>query len=170
MEDRPLPFFVLIADRVQHQTLARRETDPELPFLPADFIAVHTEAWAVALHDVERLEVIALAINVLAGPVAGLRRQRHDPVIFHANHLHFVQIDDGDYAVQRPGVAIVLGLRPHEAKGAQEPPALVLGDFRAIVARRPRLDHHQIDILDAAFLESRLEFRRALDRLLTFTE
>ena len=58
MEHRPQPAVILVADRMEDQSLARVEADAEAPFLPAHFITLDREARTVRLHDLERLHVV----------------------------------------------------------------------------------------------------------------
>ena len=78
----------LVADLVQHQALARGEAKPEPPLLPGDVVAVHREARALRLGDLERLEVSRDArparsrSRSTSGVVVARRgRERHDAVV-----------------------------------------------------------------------------------------
>ena len=55
VEDRAQPAVVLVGESVEHEALARRESDVHLPALPREHAAVEREARAVGLRDLERL-------------------------------------------------------------------------------------------------------------------
>ena len=122
------------------------------------------------LRNLQRLEVLADLLDVLAAQLPGLRRQGDDAVVLDAQHFHLVEIDDGDDALDGPGVAVVERLGADPAEGARQPPAAVLGQLVAVDAGRPGIDHDQADVVDAALLQSRQELRRTLDGLLALDE
>ena len=76
MQNGALHSLVVVADGVKHQAFARCETDPELPFLPLNLVAVDGEAGALRLHDVDGLQIRSRAGKVLARPIGGLGRER----------------------------------------------------------------------------------------------
>ena len=89
-------------------------------------------------------------------------------MIIEAHHLLRIEIDDRAQALDGPHITVVVlaGLQPTE--GVQEPLALFLG--HAVVARRPGIDHDEVDIGDAAFLQRFAKARIGLDRFLAFEE
>ncbi len=155
---------------MQHQPLARGEADAETPVLPAHFLAIHGEAGPLGLSHLQRLDPGAELADIFPAPVASLRRQRHDAIILDADYLHLVEINHGHDPIERPGIAVVLRLGTDKAEGADQPPAAVLLDLGAVVAGRPRLDHDQADVADAALLQCGLELRRLLHGLLALDE
>ena len=128
VEDRALAPAVLVGDGVEHQALARGEADPHPPLLPAQLVAVELEARALRLADLDRLEVRRGVPDRLRRCSWRPRRQRHDAAVLDRDHLHRVQVDDGDQVGDRPGVAVVAAgpARPRSARG-QPAALLVLG-------------------------------------------
>ena len=85
-----------------------READPERPVLPFDLPAVDGEAWALRLHDVERLDALSRLRKRLLPVIALLLRHRNDFVIIdEIDHLVLDEIDDSDHPLDRMGVAVV---------------------------------------------------------------
>ena len=53
IDERACPPLICVADGVEHQPLARRKSDPEVPLLPRDVVVVHREAWTVCLGNLQ---------------------------------------------------------------------------------------------------------------------
>ena len=52
-DDPALDSMIVVAELVQHETLAMRESHAEAPVLPLDELSIDGEARAIRLHDVE---------------------------------------------------------------------------------------------------------------------
>ena len=165
----------VVLDPVQDQAFSCREADPQVPLLPLQVVAVDCEARALVLGDVERLDVRARAVGEVrdvlrvgdlgGGVVALLRRQRQDAVVFHADDGHRVQVDPGDDAVDRVGVAVVLRVVAHPGERGDEA-AVVGADAGLDVRRGPRVDHAQVEVGDAALAHRLLPARVLADDVL----
>ncbi len=130
----------------------------------------YREARPLRLGNLERLELVAALLDVLASPVPGLWGQRHDAVIFEPDELLAVQVDDGDDILDGPGVAVVMRLGANPAEARHQPLAFILGGLVAVVAGRPRVDHDQADVVDAPLFHRLAEDGRLLDRLFALAE
>jgi hypothetical protein len=86
-------------------------------------------------------------------------------VVGDLDDLHLVEIDDDDQPLDRPRVAVLAGLRAHPRQRADDP-ALVRMVLRTGVARRPRIDHREREVLDAAQAHRRLPAGVGLHELL----
>jgi hypothetical protein len=128
---------------VDHEALARRESEPHPPLLPAQLVIAELEARALRLMDLDGLEIGAGAGHV-GRVVRVLRRQRHDAAVLDLQDLHRVQVDDGEEIGDGPRVAVVVGMAPHPRQRAHEPPAFVVGESE--VAGRPRVHHRETEI------------------------
>ena len=106
--------------------------------------------------------------DVVARPVCGLGRQRHNPVVLDTQHFHLVQVDNRDYSIQRPRIAVVRGVRADPGQCPREPFAPVLLRLDSVGAGRPGVHHDQIDVGDTALAQGLEELGRTLHRLLTF--
>src|SRR5271165_1534065 len=160
VEDRPERATVLVPEQVQDQPFARGEADPESPLLPAHLVPVHGEAGAFRLGDAEWFHVLAGAVGEvrdvggvadrLGRVVAAGRRQRDHAVVLDVHDLHPVQVEPDNQAFHRAGVPVVVGIPlPHPGQGPEEP-ALVRPVLGAVVADRPGVDHHHVEVGDAA--------------------
>src|ERR1700750_3193720 len=82
-QDRPDPALVFVSDGVQDQALARVETQPEPPPLPADLPAAHLETRALWLDDLQRLKIIPQRPHAVSSIGPGTGRQRdHTQILY----------------------------------------------------------------------------------------
>src|SRR5882757_1178459 len=126
MQDGPEPGIILVADRMQHQSFARIEANPQTPFLPANLVALDDEAWASRLHDFQRLHILPEIGAITRRIVAVLHRDVDLAIIVDAQNLCPVQIDDGTKSLDGVGIAVVILLVPVPAESMREPPALFI--------------------------------------------
>mmetsp|Transcript_39335 Transcript_39335/g.87542 ORF Transcript_39335/g.87542 Transcript_39335/m.87542 type:complete len:618 (+) Transcript_39335:782-2635(+) len=88
VQHRPHATTILVAHLVQHKALPGIEPDTDVPVLPLDQVALHTEAGALWLHNVQGLDVaperLVLQVPVVVG--AGRRHLWHLP-------LHHIDVD-----------------------------------------------------------------------------
>ena len=75
IENGALLALIVVAQIVQRQSFTGIEADDEVPVLPANAVAVHTEARPFRLRDVERLDVLAEVLYPVSGIVALTWRQ-----------------------------------------------------------------------------------------------
>ena len=150
---------------MQGQSLTGVEADPDPPLLPRDLMAGDGEARPVGLGDLDRSEIVARRAGVLRGVVARLGRERGDAGVLELDELHRVQIDDRDQPLDRTRVAVVARLRAHPGQRPAQPPVVAQRP-----ARRPRVDHQQAGIGDAASGQRREELGVGLEHLLAFDE
>ena len=100
--------------------------------------------------------------------VAGLLRDRNDPVVVDPQHLQRRQVDEHDQPVDRVRPLAVAGPRAKEGQAAGEPTILLLG--RAEVPGRPGVDLDGLEVGHAALRERLLKARVALHQLLCLGE
>ena len=165
----------VVADPVQHQALAGGEADPQVPLLPGQVVAVDAEARALVLGDVQWLDVRARAVgevrdvlrvgDLRRGVVGLLLRHREDAVVLDADDGQRVQVDLGDDAVDRVGVAVVVRVVAHPGERRHEA-AVVGADAGLDVRRGPRVDHAQVEVGDAALAHRLLPARVVADDVL----
>ena len=168
VDDGTGPALILIADTVEHESLAAGVANPETPLLPRHQVTINAEAGALGLHHVQRLQVGAELLDELLGVIAVIGRHRNDPVVLHSQHPHFVQVNDGYNTLDGAGVPVVVGAGLEPAAGEGEAQSLLLG--HAVVARGPRVHHYQARIVDAPFSQRLLELGRGLDGTLALEE
>ena len=131
---------------MQHQAFARREADPKAPFLPVDLPAVDLEARALRLLDMQRLDVGARVLDFMRAVIALLARDRHDRIgVREVDDLAADQVDDGDHALDRMGVAVILKVLAEKADSAHDAGAAL--ELKIEEARGERIDLDQLDIL-----------------------
>src|SRR5215472_1205872 len=156
VDDRPQAVTVLVADRVQHKALARREADAKAPLLPAHLVAVDPEAGALWLKDLDQLLIsprpcgkVRRVVGVgdpLGRVVAASWRERHDALVLDFDDLHTVEVEAHDEALDRPGVSVVVGITLTHERQRPYQPALVAGVLWTVVAKRPGVDHHVLEV------------------------
>ncbi len=168
MEYRANAALVRIADGVEDEPLARIEADPKTPLLPAHFVTAHGKAGPLRLVDLERLDVLSHRADLVRRVLTGSGRDGDDAMILDALDLHGEQIDDGDDVLDRVCVSIAVRTAPHPGEGPQQAPATFR--FIAIVASRPGIDDHQIEVGDAALADRRLKVRIRFDDPLALEE
>ncbi len=156
--DRAQPVAVVIADVMEDQPLADIEADAKLPLLPAYQMAFDSEARALGLPHLERLEVGPQSLRETDR--AGIGRQGNDPEVVHAQHPAPPQIDDRMQVGDRAGIRVVAGFVGHPALAVGYSFALLAGE--AEVAGRPRLDENLFEIRDAPLAAGLLESRVSL--------
>ena len=124
VEDRERLAVGAESDLVQGEALARVEPDTHLPVLPADQGAVHGEAGAVGLADLDRLEARAGRSDRCPVEVPVRRRHGHVPAVLDAQDVARDHVDIGDQTFDgvRPGA--VLDVVPEEGQPAQDPAPL----------------------------------------------
>ncbi len=115
IEHRAILALVLIAEMVQRQSLAGIEANDKTPLLPLYLVAVHREAGAFRLIDLQRLDVLAEVCDAVRGVIALLGWQRPMAIFLDADHLHGIEIDDGAQALNWLGIAIVGRILAHKA-------------------------------------------------------
>jgi len=71
-------------------------------------------------------------------------------VVLDVHHFHAVQVEADDQAFHRAGVAVVVGVTLAHPGQRPEEPALVGRVLGAEVADRPGVDHHHVEVGDAA--------------------
>ena len=185
VDDRAAPPLVEVSDLVQHQPFARREADPERPFLPAHGVAVDGEAPPVGLGDLDRAQVVPEPVEgrdvvrvggqQRRGVVSRLRRQRDDAlgavgaVVGHLDDGPGVKVHDHDEALDRPGVAVLTGGGSDEGQRPDDAP-LAGAVFDAGVPGRPQVDHGEGEVAHAAQPHRRLPPRVGEHDLLTGEE
>ena len=94
VDDRPYPPAVLVADGREHQSLQRVHADAQRPLLPAHEVALHLEARAIGLGDLQWLQVRAERTIVLGVVTPGRGRDGDRPVVEHLEHLAASHVDD----------------------------------------------------------------------------
>ena len=72
-------------------------------------VALHREAGALGLGDLDGLEVRAHRAGILGVVVAGLGRDGHDAGVEDLEHLAPCHVDEGDDSLDGAGVPVVLG-------------------------------------------------------------
>ena len=152
--------MVLVANQVQDQPLARGEADPELPFLPAHLVAVDGEAGAFRLGDLHRLQILPGTVREMrrvrgvadpfGGVVTAARRERHHPVVLDIHHFHTIEVEADDQAFHRAGVSVIVAVALAHPGQRPDEPALAGRVLGAVVTGRPRVDHHHVEVGDAA--------------------
>ena len=90
------------------------------------------------------------------------------PVILDVDDLHLVEIDDGEEVGHRAGVAVVGGMAPHPGQRADQAAPLLARE--AEVPGRPRVDHGEAEIGDAALAHGLLPARIGAHRGLALEE
>ena len=71
-------------------------------------------------------------------------------MIFDVHDLHPVQVEPDNQAFHRAGVPVVVGIPlPHPGQGPEES-ALVRTVLGTVVPDRPRVDHHHVEVGNAA--------------------
>ena len=151
VEERAHPAAVLVADVVEDQALERVHADPQRPLLPAHEVALDREARALGLGDLERLEVGAQRPVVLGVVAARVGREGDDAEVDHLEHLAPAHVDEGQQALERAGVAVVVGRLAQVGQALGDPAALLV--VEAERARRPGVDLDQRAVDDAPAVE-----------------
>ncbi len=154
MQDGTDPPSVLIAHRVEDEPLQWVHADTQRPLLPADQVALHLEARALGLRDLERLEVGAQRSVVLGVIAAGLGWERHDAQVEHLEYLAAAHVHEGEQPLERPRVAVVLLRLAQVGEAARDAPALLVGEPER--AGGPGVDLHLGAVDDAAAVEGRV--------------
>src|SRR5215216_6921525 len=78
IDDRPLTLTIAKRDLMQHEALTRRPADAKRPVLPIDLPALYRKTWAVLLHDIQRLHVVAGLRDRRPVVIARFLRDRND--------------------------------------------------------------------------------------------
>ena len=138
---------IVVCDGVQHQALVGIEADTERPPLPAHEVPVDVEARAVGLRDLDRLQVVAHRSDIGREVRTPFRRHRDHAEVDHLEHLTGTLVEEGDHVLDRARVPVV-GLRLALIGDAAADAAafLVLDAERA---RGPRVDLHEVEVVDA---------------------
>ena len=149
--DRPYSPGVLVADRVQHESLAVVEADPHRPLLPAKLVAVQRERRTVRLGDRQRRDVGAqcLARHQLRRVLTHRLRRVLGQLVLELEQLHRVEVDDRMQAGKCVRVRVTVRRAAVPDIGPPDSPARVLGwrDRRAV---SPDVDQHQVHVGHAA--------------------
>ena len=149
MRDRPYTSTVLVADLVQHQPLAVVEADPHPPPLPAKLVAFERERRAVGLADLERPQIVAESQtrNQLRPVLAHHLRQPRVIDVLQLEQLHAVDVDDRPQApdVVRIRIRLLAAAHPHVTP---RDPAVAVGGRDQRLGVRPRVDEHQVEVVD----------------------
>ena len=153
---------------VEHEPLPGRKPEAHVPLLPGNVPAVHGEAGALRLGDVDGLQVLSELVDEVLRVVAVIRGQWDDAVIYDAKDFHLVEVYHGDDPLDGTGVAVVVGAGAEPAEGIGQPHPLFALD--PVIPRRPRVHHHQVNVGNAALRQGLLERRIFLYGLLTFVE
>jgi len=161
IEDGAQASLVFVAHLVQHQPFAGVEANAQIPLLPADVVSVDLEAGSIGLGDVQGFDVLAQCGLELGLVLARVGGHGHNPQVFDANHRHFVEIYHGDQPVDGAGVEVAVGGGTQVADAAGEADAHFI--LKAKVARCPGIDHHQIQVADAALFQGSDEVGVLLD-------
>ena len=145
---------VLVADAPEHQAFERVHAHPHRPLLPADQVALHLEARALRLGDLQRFEVAPERPVVLGVVAARLGRERHDAEVDDLEHLATPHVDVGHETLEGAGVAVVLLRLAQIGQAARDATVLLVG--QAERAGRPGIDLHEGAVDDAAPVEGRI--------------
>ena len=109
VDQRPHAAAVLVADRREDQSLQRVHAHPQRPLLPPHEVALDREARSLGLGDGEGLEVGPQRPVVLGVVAARGGRDGDGAVVEHLEHLATAHVDDGQQALERAGIAVVVG-------------------------------------------------------------
>ncbi len=154
VQDRPDPPPVLVAHRVDDEALQWVHADSQRPLLPADQVALHLEARALGLRDLERLQVGPRRSVVLGVVAAGLGWERHDAQVEHLEYLAPAHVDEGQQPLERPRVAVVLLRLAQVGEAARDAAALLVAQPEGAGGPGVDLDLGAVD--DAASVERRV--------------
>ena len=91
---------------------------------------------------------------VLGVVVAALGRDGHDPGVDDLEHLAAGHVDEGDDSLDGMGVAVVVGRVAHVGQAPADPAPFLVRHAEG--PRRPRVDLHRVEVLDAAPAHGRL--------------
>ena len=152
VQDRADTAPVVVADGVQDQALVLLHRDAERPLLPAHEVALDGEARSLGLADLERLQVCAQRSDVVGEVARVLGRQWHHAGVDDLEHLAPRHVDEGEKPFDRAGIAVVSRRLAEERDAPADAPALL--ERQAEVARGPRVDLDEVEVGDAALLES----------------
>ena len=161
--------LVLVADSVEHQSLAWRKSETQAPLLPVDFMAPHRKAGPLWLGDLNRFEVGPHFPNRLHRVVSGFWRQGNDTIVIDPHNLHRIEIDDGAYPLDGVRVAVILGIADSHPDERSHQPArrLLLG---TVIARAPRVDHDHVHVRDSPPGQRGLKLRITFEQLFALEE
>src|SRR5258708_3472672 len=138
-----------------------------MPFLPGDFMSTHGKARTLRLGNLHRFQVSAHLSDSFRRIVSRLRWQGNDSIIFDADYLHPIEINDSSYPFDRVGVAIIVeSADPHPGEGSHKAAGrLFIG---TVIPGAPGVDHHHIHICNTAFGEGSLEVLVVFEQLFAF--
>ena len=129
---------------------------------------IHREAGALGLGDLYGLKVFPEIVDEVPGVVAVVRGQGHYAVVDNPQYLHLVEVDHRDDALDRAGIAVVVGAGAEPTQRIGQPHPLFAID--PVVSRRPGIYHHEVYVGDAPSSQGLPEGRVLLDRLLALVE
>ena len=145
VDDGALARAVAIADLMQDEAFSRRKTDAEGPVLPGDLPAIDRETRPLLLYEIERLDPLARIRSGFSIVVAlGLGDRDDLCFIDQVNHPILDQVDQGNHAFDRVGVAVVLGVGPPVRDGADQTSPFL--DLAVEIASRERVDLDELDV------------------------
>ena len=131
---------------VEDEPLLRVKRGPERPAIPADLPALDGEADALGLRDLDGSKIVALRHR--SGRVGAVgARDRLGVELLELQHAALVEVDIGDQALDRVGVAVVALVRAQVGDGSRYPPPLL--DRKIEPARGEHVDLHERDVVDA---------------------